>query len=81
MALNSRKLAAVSMAIFLLALVVSPAAAVVVALGLVLAPVALFGLVPVPRSLWPALELDRVVAAPILGRAALFERPPPFSLL
>ena len=81
MNLNARKLAAVGGVIFLLALVVHPTAAVGFVLSLVLEPVVLFGLVLTPRSLWPALDLEPVFGAPILTQAALFQRPPPFSLL
>jgi len=81
MNLNARKLAAVGGVIFLFALVVQPTAAVGFVLSLVLAPVVLFGLVLTPRSLWPAFDPERAVGAPILSRAALFQRPPPFSIL
>jgi hypothetical protein len=80
MNLNLRKLAAVGELIFLLALVVHPTAAAGFVLSLVLAPMVLFGLVLTPRSLWPALDLERVFGVSILTRAALFQRPPPFSL-
>jgi|HubBroStandDraft_1064217.scaffolds.fasta_scaffold282288_1 hypothetical protein len=81
MNLNLRKLAAVGGLIFLLASVVHPTTAVGFVLSLVLTPVVLFGLVLTPRSLWPALDLERTFGAPILVRAALFQRPPPFSVL
>jgi hypothetical protein len=77
---TKRNLAAVGGVILLLALLVHPTAAVGFVLSLVLAPVVLFGLVLTPRSLWPALDLERVFGAPILSCAALFQRPPPFSL-
>jgi hypothetical protein len=76
---SSGKLSALGMLIFILALALHPAAAGL-ALGLVLVPVLLFGLVLVPRSLWPAFDPKYVFAVPPLGRAALFQRPPPFSL-
>ena len=43
----------------------------------VLLPVVLFGLVVVPRSLFPAADLDQRFALPILTRADRFQRPPP----
>jgi hypothetical protein len=82
MRLNGHKLAAMGMAICLLALLVHPTAAGIAALTtVVLAPVLLFGLVLVPRSLWPAADPEPSVASPIFCRAALFQRPPPISIL
>lgn len=76
-----RNLAAMVLAICLVALVLHPASAGAALLAvLVLAPVTLFGLILVPRSLWPPLQLETVFAAPVLRRAALFQRPPPVSL-
>lgn len=46
--------------------------------AVLLLPVFLFGLVLVPRSLWPASDLEQRFALPILCRASLFQRPPPF---
>jgi formate hydrogenlyase subunit 4 len=46
----------------------------------ILLPVVLFGLVLVPRSLWPAANLDPLVPLPLRARAQLFQRPPPHSL-
>jgi hypothetical protein len=81
MRLRRRNLAAVGIAILLLALVVPPAAGMVLATALVLTPVFLFGLVAAPRSLWPAADLEQRFAAPVLERAPLFQRPPPVSIL
>jgi hypothetical protein len=75
-----RGFAALGMAFCLLALLVSPVPAVGLALGMVLVPVLLFGLVLVPQSLWPAADREQTFAAPILSRVALFQRPPPFSI-
>jgi hypothetical protein len=81
MELNWRNLAAwVGMGICLLALICSPPVGVALAAALVLAPVLLFGLIIVPRSLWPSADLELSFAAPIFERAELFQRPPPFSL-
>lgn len=44
-----------------------------------LIPATFFGLVLVPRSLWPAADLDRRFSLPILAQARLFQRPPPRS--
>jgi hypothetical protein len=72
--------AALGMALCLLALLLHPAPVHGAALaGFVLLPVVLFGLVLVPRSLWPAADLDQIFAAPVLCRADLFQRPPPFG--
>lgn len=77
-----QKLAAWGLALCLLALVllqpVTPHAPVLAAV--VLLPVVLFGLVIVPRLLWPAADLDPLIAAPVRARAQLFQRPPPNSL-
>ena len=81
MSLNSNKLAAVSMGIVLLALVVQPAASIALAAALILTPVFLFGLVAAPRSLWPAADLEQRFVLPLLRKAALFQRPPPASIL
>jgi hypothetical protein len=78
---GAHKLAATGIAILLLALLVHPAAGVALATALVLTPVFLFGFVAAPRSLWPAADLEQRCIAPILGRAVLFQRPPPVSLL
>jgi hypothetical protein len=81
MSRNWRTLAALVLAICLVALVVHPTAAGFAALAaLVLVPVALLGLVEVPRSLWPALDLELALAVSVLPRASLFQRPPPASL-
>lgn len=74
-------LAAIGMAICLLMLVVYPAAGVGMATALILTPVLLFGLVTVPRSLWPAANPDQRFVSAVLGRTGLFQRPPPFSIL
>lgn len=46
--------------------------------AIILLPVVLFGLVVVPRSLWPAADCEPRLAVPLLSRAQLFQRPPPF---
>ncbi|HEX4005877.1 MAG TPA: hypothetical protein VHX60_06860 [Acidobacteriaceae bacterium] len=75
---NWQTIAALGLALCLMAVLLHPAPAHGTPLaGFVLLPVILFGLVLVPRSLWPAAELDQQCAAPILCRANLFERPPP----
>jgi hypothetical protein len=75
---NWQPFAALGLAFCLVALLLHPMPAHGPALaGFVLLPVLLFGLVVVPRSLWPAAELDQNFAAPILCRANLFQRPPP----
>ena len=81
-----RRLAALAlilgMALCLLALLLHPVAPHAVAVApILLLPVLLFGLVLVPRSLWPAFELGQQFALPIRARASLFQRPPPISLL
>jgi membrane-bound ClpP family serine protease len=80
MRLTWHRLAAVGAATVVLLLVAHSVAGVALAGVLVLTPVMLFGLVEVPRSLWPAMDLELSFAAPILGRAGLFQRPPPVSL-
>ena len=78
---NWQTLAAFVVALCLLALLLHPAAPhVPVLAALVLLPVALFGLVTVPRSLWPASDLNPLVCLPVRARASLFQRPPPRSL-
>ena len=42
-----------------------------------LVPVLLFGLVVVPRSLWPSCDLEQPFALPVRCRTSLFQRPPP----
>lgn len=69
------------MAICLLLLVAYPAAGVALATTLVLTPVLLFGLIAVPQSLWPAADLEQRLVPGVLGRASLFQRPPPISIL
>ena len=77
-----QRLAAFVLAVCLLALVLShplsPAAPLLAAI--VLLPVVLFGLVIVPRSLWPAADLDSLASVSVRARAPLFQRPPPKSL-
>jgi len=84
---NWRKAAAlcVALSLFVLALFapvllhpVSPHASVLA--FLILLPVVLFGLVVVPRSLWPAADLDPLLPVTPRARASLFQRPPPQSL-
>lgn len=75
---NWRTLAALGLALCLVALVLHPLPAHGPALaGFILLPVLLFGLVLTPWSLWPAADLEQRVAAPVLCRAHLFQRPPP----
>ncbi|MGA8108243.1 MAG: hypothetical protein WB974_02340 [Acidobacteriaceae bacterium] len=74
-------LATIGVAICLLLLVVQPAAGVALATALVLTPVLLFGLVVVPRSLWPAADPEQRFDSALLGRAGMFQRPPPISIL
>jgi hypothetical protein len=82
MILNWRKLAAFGLAICLLALAIHPTPAGVPLLAAsVLQPALLFGLVLVPRLLWPATDMEPRCAVPILCRAGLFVRPPPVSIL
>jgi hypothetical protein len=79
---NWQKLAILGLALCLLALAVlhplSPQAPVLAAV--ILLPVVLFGLVLIPRSLWPAAALDSLVPLPVRARAKQFQRPPPNSL-
>lgn len=79
MRLNWDKL--IILAIGLVLLAVHPVAGVALVASLVLTPVLLFGLVAVPRSLWPAADLDQRFVAPLLSLAGLFQRPPPISIL
>ncbi len=81
MRLTRHKLAAMGMVIGLLLLVVQPAASVALAAALILTPVFLFGLVVAPRSLWPAADLEQPFVRRMPARAALFQRPPPASIL
>jgi hypothetical protein len=75
---NWQILAALGLALCLVALMVHPLDAHAPVLSaFVLLPVVLFGLVVVPRSLWPAADLEQRFALPVLCRAQLFERPPP----
>jgi hypothetical protein len=81
-ALKWGKATALCAALILLALAllhpVGPHAPVLAAV--ILLPVVLFGLVVVPRSLWPAADLDPLAPIPVRARAHLFQRPPPNSL-
>ena len=45
----------------------------------VLPSILLFGLVEVPRSLWPLVEASLTIRHQLLERASLFQRPPPFA--
>jgi hypothetical protein len=78
---TSRNAVIVAMTICLLALLVHPAAVVVLAAALVFTPVFLFGLVVAPQSLWPAANMEPPFLVPLLSRAVLFQRPPPSSIL
>jgi hypothetical protein len=79
---NWRKAAALFAVFSVLALLllhpVAPIAPLLAAV--VLLPVVLFGLVAVPRSLWPAADLNSLAVIPVRARAHLFQRPPPNSL-
>ncbi len=76
-----RKLAAFGLAICLVALVLHPTAASAAAMAaFILLPVALFGLVLAPRSLWPVVDPAPQLALPVFWLAELFQRPSPFSL-
>jgi hypothetical protein len=71
-------MAAVGLALCLVLLLLHPSPAGGAGFAAVLLlPVSLFGLVLVPRSLWPASGLEQRFAVPILCRASLFQRPPP----
>jgi hypothetical protein len=75
---NWQTLAALILALCLVALMLHPSGAhAPIPPAVVLLPVVLFGLVAVPRSLWPAADLEQRVAGPVLCRAQLFQRPPP----
>lgn len=68
------------LAVCLVALLLHPSLAqCAVVAALVLFPVLLFGLIPVPRSLWPCRDLDHRFALPVRSRASQFQRPPPSS--
>lgn len=77
-----QKVAAFGLALCLLALVLLHPATPHTPLlaAVVLLPVVLFGLVAVPRTLWPAADLDPLTPVPLRARAQLFQRPPPNSL-
>ncbi|HEY6446052.1 MAG TPA: hypothetical protein VIY53_06305 [Acidobacteriaceae bacterium] len=71
-------MAALGLALCLVLLLLHPAPANGAAFAAVLLlPVSLFGLVLLPRSLWPASDLEQRFALPILCRVSLFQRPPP----
>lgn len=62
----------------LLALLLHPVAAQHAPLAaFVLVPVLLFGLIIVPRSLWPSTDLEQRFALNVCCRSSLFQRPPP----
>ena len=69
-------IAGVAVCLLALLLLHAPAPGLVLAV-VVLFPVLLFGLVPVPRSLWPLCGLEQRFALPIRCRRSLFQRPPP----
>lgn len=75
-----RIVALLGLAVCLLALFVHPGASshAAQAAAFVLVPVLFFRLIDVPRSLWPAAELEMAWERPVVGRAKLFQRPPPF---
>ncbi|HKR28280.1 MAG TPA: hypothetical protein VJS11_12530 [Acidobacteriaceae bacterium] len=75
-----RKFLIAGLAVCLLTVLLHPSlpqSAVVAAL--VLFPVLIFGLVRVPRSLWPCRDLGDRFALPVFCGAGLFQRPPPSS--
>lgn len=74
-------LKALGIALCLLLLTAQPMAAVALATALILMPVLLFGLIVVPRSLWPAADPDQHFVESAFGRAELLQRPPPVSFL
>jgi hypothetical protein len=75
---NWQIFAALGLALCLVVLMMHPAGTHAPVLSaMVLLPVMLFGLVLVPRSLWPAADFEQRSAVPVLCRAQLFERPPP----
>jgi hypothetical protein len=80
--LNWRKAAALFAVLGLLALALlhplAPQGPVLAAV--ILLPVALFGLVLIPRLLWSASDRDPLIPVPVRARAQLFQRPPPHSL-
>jgi len=73
---NWKLFAAIGLLLCLVALLAHPAQALS-PLALLLLPVLLFGLVPVPRSLWAVRPSEHARAPRWLARAALFQRPPP----
>jgi len=73
-----QKILVAGIVVCLLALLLHPvSAAGSVLAACVLFPVLLFGLIPVPRSLWPCRDLDQRRTVLVLSRASLFQRPPP----
>jgi hypothetical protein len=78
--LNWQVLAVFGLALCLVALLLHPAPAHNTPIAaFVLLSLLLFGLVLVPRSLWPLTGLDQRFAAPVFCRSDLFQRPPPSS--
>jgi hypothetical protein len=73
---NWKIFAAFGLLLCLLALLANPAHALSSA-ALLLFPVLLFGLISVPRSLWPVGAPDTACTPRRLARAPLFQRPPP----
>ena len=72
------KLIALGIGLCLLALLAHPAPAHAPALAaFVLLPVVLFGLILVPRSLWPCCDLEQALALEVRTPTTLFQRPPP----
>lgn len=74
-----QKVLIAGLAVCLLALLLHPLLAQSGIAALVLVPMLIFGLVCVPRSLWPCRDLDHCFALPVRSRAGLFQRPPPSS--
>lgn len=79
---NWRKAAAFALALclFVLALLQPVATHAPVLAAIILLPVVLFGLITVPRSLWPTANFDPFPPITVRARASLFQRPPPNTL-
>ncbi|HTV82178.1 MAG TPA: hypothetical protein VME18_05975 [Acidobacteriaceae bacterium] len=73
---NRKIFGAFSLLLCLLALLAHPAHALSSA-ALLLFPALLFGLISVPRSLWPVGAPETACTTRWLAREPLFQRPPP----
>jgi hypothetical protein len=80
MRLGRNILVTMGVGIGLLLLIVQPVAGVALATALVLTPVLLFGLIAVPRSLWPAADLLFRAGLPLFLGPERFQQPPPSFL-